>query len=69
MVIKEKDLMNRMKIQEMRVEKMKKEIEGKNQNLVEIMDKAQEQLNELVTEREVYYNKIIVLIVTIFGKI
>ena len=54
MVIKEKELMNRMKIQEMRVERMKKELEEKEQNLVQMMDKVQEHLKELSTEREVY---------------
>ena len=45
--------MNRMKIQEMRVERMKKELEEKEQNLVQMMDKVQEHLKELATEREV----------------
>ena len=45
--------MNRMKIQEMRVEEMKKNLE-KEQNLSQMVDKVQEHLKELAIEREVY---------------
>ena len=41
-----------MKIQEIRIEEMKRELEEKEQNLM--MDKVQEGLKEVGTEREVY---------------
>ena len=43
-----------MKIQEMRVEKMKKELEEKKQNLAQMMDKLQEHVKQLAKGREVY---------------
>lgn len=43
--------MSKMKVQEQRVEEMKKELEKKEQNLVGIMDQVQWQLQQLTDER------------------
>lgn len=53
METKEKDLMYRMKVQEERVTDMKKHLEKKEEGLVDMMNKVQEQLQILAVEREV----------------
>ena len=50
---KEKELIHQMKLQEERVTAMKKHLEEKEQGLVEMMDKVQQQLQILAEEREV----------------
>ena len=60
---KEKHLIQQMKLQEERVIAMKKNLEEKEQSLVDMMDKVQKQLEIIAREREVrgvmfrvYYN-------------
>ena len=43
--------MTKMKVQEQRVEEMKKELEEKEKNLVGMMDELQLQLQEIAKER------------------